>query len=97
MLCRHCQETNANRPRGLCWTCYYQPDVRERYGPVSKYGRRGLGNFNGNTGLPAFPTTALPGSAEKIAILEQRARLRQSLFHPEDATLLRVPELTQAG
>jgi hypothetical protein len=33
---------------------------------------------------PAAPTNALPGSPEKIAVLEERARLRLSLFNPED-------------
>jgi hypothetical protein len=30
----------------------------------------------------------LPGSAEKIAILSERARLKQSLFHPDDARIV---------
>jgi hypothetical protein len=35
------------------------------------------------------PTAAPPGSPEKVAVLMQRARLRQSLWHPQDATLTR--------
>ncbi len=35
-------------------------------------------------GLPE-PTDSLPGSPEKVAILAERARLRQQLFHPDDA------------
>lgn len=37
MLCRHCQVKNANRPLGLCWTCYYKPGVRALYPSTSKY------------------------------------------------------------
>ncbi len=86
MLCRHCQRAPISRPRHLCWACYYAPGVRELYPSTSKYGRRGQGNFNRNTPLPAFPTGALPGTAEKIAVLEERVRLKQTLWHPDDAT-----------
>jgi hypothetical protein len=46
-----------------------------------------VGNFCGNPPLAAFATMALPGSPEKIAILAERARLKQSLFHPDDARI----------
>jgi len=52
---------------------------------TSKYARRGVGNFSGNAPLPAAPTTAAPGTPEKLAVLEQRAKLKQALFHPADA------------
>ena len=84
MICRHCQKCNVNRPRGLCWSCYYRPGVRDQYPSTSKYARRGVGNFCGSTVLPARPTEAAPGTDEKIAILAERARNRESLWHPED-------------
>jgi len=87
MLCRHCQRIPANRPRGLCWSCYYRPGLREHYPSTSKYAHRGLGDFTGRAPLPSAPTQALPGSPEKLAVLEQRARLRQGLWHPLDASL----------
>lgn len=31
-LCVHCGKRRANRPRGLCWTHYRQPEIRARYG-----------------------------------------------------------------
>lgn len=86
MNCRHCHEAPVSRPRGLCWSCYYTPGVRDLYPSTSKFGRRGHGNFNGNAPLPAFPTRALPGTQEKIAVLEERARLKLCLWHPDDAT-----------
>jgi hypothetical protein len=85
LLCRHCRSAKVNRPRGLCWTCYYTPGVKELYPSTSKYARRGVGNFNGVPPLPAEPTTAPPGSPEKAAVLAERARLQQSLWHPLDA------------
>lgn len=87
MLCRHCQQANVARPRGLCWVCYYTPGVRELHPSTSKFGRRGLGLGAART-LPPWSTGALPGTPEKIAVLAQRAALRQELWHPDDATLL---------
>jgi len=85
MICRHCGRAKVNRPRGLCWSCYYAPGVREKYPSTSKFARRGEGNFNGNPDAPPTPTRATPGSDEKIAILAERARLKQSLWHPDDS------------
>lgn len=85
MLCRNCNHSKPNRPRGLCWTCYYTPGVRDRFPSTSKFARRGVGDFNGKAKLPPVPTHAMPGSEEKVAILEERARLKVSLWHPLDA------------
>jgi hypothetical protein len=83
MLCRHCHESRANRPRGLCWGCYYAPGIRDRYPSTSKFARRGVGV--GVWAQPAdAPTRALPGTPEKVAVLEQRARKHQDLWHPLD-------------
>lgn len=39
-LCRHCQATLANRPRGLCSSCYQNTGVREQYPSESPYANR---------------------------------------------------------
>ena len=52
-ICRHCTKSKVNRPRGLCWSCYYTPGVKELYPSTSKYARRGIGNFTGKAPLPA--------------------------------------------
>lgn len=87
MICRHCSQAKVNRPRGLCWSCYYKPGVRDQYPSTSKYARRGVGNFCGTPPVPSVATAAQPGSAEKIAILAERARLKLSLWHPDDASV----------
>lgn len=84
-ICRHCVKCKVNRPRGLCWSCYYTPGVKEQYPSTSKYARRGVGNFTGNAPLPSAPTTAAPGTPEKLAVLEMRAKMKQAIFHPADA------------
>jgi hypothetical protein len=81
--CRHCGTRPANRPRGLCWGCYYRTSP-EDYPSMSKFARRGIGNHNRGRSPPPAPTSALPGSAEKVAILCQRAALGVSLWHGED-------------
>ena len=83
-VCLHCSKRPVNRPRGLCWSCYYTPGVREQFPSTSKFARRGVGNFTGNAPLPT-PTSARPGTPEKVAVLEERARMKQNLWHPLDA------------
>jgi hypothetical protein len=61
------------------------PGVREMYPSTSVHAYRGFDDFYGRITLPPFPTAALPGTPEKIAILTQRASLGQELFHPDDA------------
>jgi hypothetical protein len=97
LLCRHCRQVNSNRPLGLCWSCYYRPGVRELYPYTGKFAPKGRADFNGRAALP-YPTTALPGSLEKISVLEERARLGQQLWHPLDAKLDRqkLAELVEA-
>ena len=94
-LCRHCQQKKANRPRGLCWNCYYTPGLKEHYPSTSKYAsRRAKGqtpapeDFEGRAPLPRRSTDAEPGSEEKIRVLEERARLGLALFHPRDVQYL---------
>lgn len=83
-MCQHCKRNICNRPRGLCWGCYYKPGIIEQYPSTSKYARRGVGNVTGVQPLPSFSTNAIPGTPEKLAILAIRAELKQQLFHPDD-------------
>lgn len=87
-VCVHCAGASGrpvNRPRGLCRTCYYTPGVRERYQPVSDRGRLGLGRGYGHSRPLPEPTEAMPGTPEKLAVLEDRALAEQQLWHPLDA------------
>ena len=96
MLCRNCGKVRSNRPRGLCWSCYYTPGMRDRYPSTSKFARRGVMDFNGLARLPE-PTCALPGTPEKVAVLEERARRGLSLWHPLDADLERGGITAEVG
>ena len=94
-ICQHCKVAMVNRPRGLCWSCYYKPGVRELYPSTSKYARRGEGNQVAEPPLPDAPTQALPGTPEKIAVLAERVRRKQALWHPDDATGLPASVATE--
>jgi hypothetical protein len=96
-ICRHCGRGRVSRPRGLCWTCYYTPGVRELYPVTSKYGRRGVGNGYGKSKPATHPTNALPGSLEKVLVLSERAALGQDLWHVDDATMAGSRELARVG
>lgn len=91
MACRHCKDQDrvANRPRGLCWTCYYTPGVKELYEPIGEkgvYGAYGSATPMNHRGrLPAQPTNELRGTPEKIEVMRERAARGESLFHPDDA------------
>jgi hypothetical protein len=81
-LCRHCQTHPASRSRGLCWTCYYTPGVRQRYPSTSKFGH--WADNHGRAIVPCRPTAAQPGTPEKVAVLARRAALHQELWHRLD-------------
>lgn len=80
--CRHCQQRNAIRPRGLCWRCYYTPGVKDLYPVTSKFAPR-------TAPKPATtlckPTTTLPGTEEKIKVLAERVQRCEKLWHPADS------------
>jgi hypothetical protein len=79
--CRHCGRESASRPRGLCWPCYYTPAIRVLYASQARYG---LASGNRRAPLPAEPTTARPGSEEKIRVLCERAARHETRWHPDD-------------
>jgi hypothetical protein len=81
--CRGCgQFRSISRPRGLCWSCYYSADVRSRFPP-----RAPLGIGVRGTKLPEQPTSALPGSPEKVQVLCERCERGEILWHPLDAVI----------
>ena len=85
MFCRHCRKAPVARPRGLCYRCYTSVAIRELY-PIMRCpaSYRGVVDFYGVPNAPAEPTAALPGTPEKIAVLQERAGRGLALWHPED-------------
>lgn len=97
VVCRHCHQGKINRPRGLCWHCYYAPGVRELYPSTSKYARRGIGHgFNHNKPPdPSGPTRTVPGTPEKVEVLAFRAKYGYALWHEADALFANDPRVDQ--
>ena len=79
-MCRHCGNPRSRRPRGLCWTCYESDVIRGLYEPKNPNGYGPTGTYR-----LAEPTDALPGTEEKVRVMEDRAARGLALFHPDDA------------
>lgn len=79
-LCLECSARPARLACGVCWSCFQElgDDLDTDYA---------------DRPLPLWPTDALPGSPEKLAVLEERAQSQESLFHPGDARLTDVAVL----
>lgn len=57
MPCRNCGREPANRPRGLCMTCYYDRRIRERWPPLGWDGQgSGIGVGLWSVPAPDVPT-----------------------------------------
>lgn len=80
--CRHCSRHVCCRSRGLCSRCWNVSTVRLLFPATGNTGRRGVTKTSGR--MPR-PTAALPGTPEKVAVLESRAAAGQRLHHPRDA------------
>jgi len=83
-ICQHCMKRKVNRPRGLCWGCWYTPGVRDLYPSTSKFARQGVGVTAPLAGATR-PTAAHPGTPEKLEVLEARAGRGEALWHAGDS------------
>lgn len=92
--CRHCGRNRVNRPRGLCWTCYYTPAISNLYPSTHKHAPKCHGSTR-NVPPPRAPTEAPVGSAAKVEVLAGRADSRTSLWHDGDSRV-RVRPLSDA-
>jgi hypothetical protein len=92
--CLHCSEASTvRRRRGLCRECYGNAAIRAKYpqvrgGKISESGRGSTADRDdGNFSKPVTPTSAQPGSEERIQVLMKRAADRQPVYVRGDATL----------
>lgn len=84
LRCVHCGK-RRKKARGLCHKCHSTHCIRERYEVSdSPSTRRAEPDCTGTRPLPDAPTTARPGSEDKLAVLAERAARRQQLHHPDD-------------
>ncbi len=80
--CLNCHKTVKKPRRGLCWSCFYTPEVRSLYPSLSKYKPTG-GDFTG-AAKECQPASVPLGSADKIAVMQERVANGQELFHRDD-------------
>lgn len=89
-LCVHCKR-RVQKSRGLCWSCFRNPDVRLRIDYPSEWARlsatRSRAPDVSSSPLPLEPTHTEPGSDERIEVLSERVMRGESVSHPDDATL----------
>ena len=82
-VCRHCaRKLGRRRRRGLCPSCYADPEVRRSYPTDPIRGKKWT-----ETATPhgdSLPTSALPHTEEYLDALAARAELHEPLFHPGD-------------
>lgn len=90
-LCRHCRQRIAARgKRTLCRACHTNQTIRAQYAPVQAcLSSNHEPDFFGGHELPAEPTSARPGTEEKIAVMAERVQQRVSLHHPLDGRVER--------
>jgi hypothetical protein len=83
--CVHCGHVRRRSlgPRGLCWRCFEDTDIRKRYPVLTRPNFAGLG-LESKHPLPPLATDAIPGTSLKLAVLEERAANGQQLWHPND-------------
>ena len=86
--CYHCREIlSVLRRRGLCWRCYYTPEIRSRYPhkprPTS-HSKLAQVDIEAAKSAAGEPCNDPPGSEGKIAVLAARAAVGAELWHPQD-------------
>ena len=92
--CRHCKVRSGYRSRGLCAICWDNVEIRALYSA-----RRGIWQRDAEEveqhkveaaeyvrTVAPLPTDAMPGTPEKVEIMELRYALGFSIFHPMDRT-----------
>lgn len=85
MICKHCGKSTCSRPRQLCWSCFYNLEIRKKYPPaIGKRLRIGLGIGNYTGKIPSEPTQFKCGSEEKIALMSERIARGELPCHPDD-------------
>jgi hypothetical protein len=92
-FCRHCRRGLTYRGiRGLCSGCYCHREIRDLYPrQQAERARKSEWILDGRPTRSSKrrwrPTTALPGTAAKLVVFQERAELGLPLFHPDDAKL----------
>lgn len=84
--CRHCGARPGSHKRGFCWGCYHTPAIVALYPADQSRNSQGGDAAWEYTALPPppEPTQAVPGSEEKLRVMEWRDQNGYQVFHPQD-------------
>ena len=99
-VCRHCQKAKVSRPRGLCWIVLLSAGLA---GSVSRRpassSTEASATSTSRRPPPPIPTSRSARFARKTGRARRAARLKQALWHPDDAPGKRAKcmELEMAG
>jgi hypothetical protein len=80
--CLNCKRGQGCYSRGLCRICFRKPGMVEKF-QGRKISRQTGDRFCGII-LSEEPTEALPGTEEKILVMQGRFERWENLFHPLD-------------
>lgn len=85
LKCLHCGYRVSTRGRQLCQPCFRDIRIRLQY-PLLDSSQKGggVGLTESQLKIPE-PTDAMPGSLEKIEVLQRRLLRGERLHHPLDA------------
>lgn len=77
-ICRHCSRPTRRAGRGLCWRCWRDRAIRDRYAVVAQFSGGDAGRMGREVQLRKLtsPTSARIGTEERIAVMQQRAEQR---------------------
>jgi hypothetical protein len=88
MGCKHCGRTPVTRPKGLCWTCYNVPGVKEQYPAAGIHGVRGVATedraacFSCNRPCPCS-SRSLARHGWVVRHIELNGKYDQDLYCPD--------------
>ena len=83
--CLLCGQTKPHKSRNLCLACYQKPESEPLKIETRHRVERETLFVIAPTGLPDHPTEYLPGSEEKMAVMNQRYLDGREIHHPDDA------------
>lgn len=81
--CDFCGEHRRILRLGLCYICYYSPQIRKKYKEDRDEDRK-YPTEQIPYPLPAQPTDAQPGTEAKIEVMAERVARKEALHHPHD-------------
>lgn len=87
--CVHCDRVDVIlfSTRDLCRECYKDQQVRDLYAVENKMAHQANRVISKGPTKRPQPTTAVPGSLEKIKVLAERLARGEALWHPDDADM----------